>query len=347
MASLLRFAPRRRIEEEASLWIVRLDRGLTPELRDEIGRWLAADPRHGTTLVRMATLWDGLEVMSELSELFPLPPPRRQWPRVSFVGGAAAVGVAVAIVGVTLFASRVDWTRGVPLNANDAPVTTVSATPQPVRLSTVVGEQRTEWLADGSVLQLNTATELRVELEPSERRIVLLRGEASFDVRSDPARPFVVWAGGHRLRAVGTAFNVLLRENDRVEIVVTEGRVVVADLARVDSDTPALEVSAGESAVVGSSGRSVKRNAPVEANPRLAWQRGMLVFDGEPLASALGEVERYTDLRFELRDPELTELRVGGYYRIGDIDALLRSLEQNFSVRVIRSGQRVIIEPAE
>src|SRR5690606_38140512 len=55
-------------------------------------------------------------------------------------------------------------------------------------------------------------------------------GEATFVVRKDPERPFLVRAGGYEVRAIGTAFNV--RNRDRsLDVAVKEGVVEVRRLA--------------------------------------------------------------------------------------------------------------------
>ena len=61
-----------------------------------------------------------------------------------------------------------------------------------------------------------------------DRRLVeLQRGEALFEVAHDPKRPFEVTANRVTSRAVGTKFSVRLYEDERVETVVAEGRVLV------------------------------------------------------------------------------------------------------------------------
>ena len=72
-------------------------------------------------------------------------------------------------------------------------------------LSTVIGQMREIVLPDGSIVSLNTDSEISVAFSPTVRKICLLRGEALFDVAKNKARPFVVWAGGTQVRAVGKA----------------------------------------------------------------------------------------------------------------------------------------------
>jgi len=89
-----------------------------------------------------------------------------------------------------------------------------------------VGEQRSIALADGSIIDLNARSRIRVRLSKDERDVELLQGQALFHVAKDNSRPFVVRSDTTVVRAVGTEFDVYRKKNGTV-ITVLEGRVVV------------------------------------------------------------------------------------------------------------------------
>src|SRR6185369_10615728 len=105
-AGVVRLPNRQRVREEASLWIARLDRGLTADERRELDEWLAADSNHAAALMDLAALWDRTDVLGELAQLFPLEQQTVAKPRaMRFVLGACAAalaGVAV-VVGLNFF----------------------------------------------------------------------------------------------------------------------------------------------------------------------------------------------------------------------------------------------------
>jgi transmembrane sensor len=357
MAKLLKFPARRRVAEETSAWLGRLDRGLQPDERAELEAWLAADPVHGQTLLRMAALWDNLDVLGELSELIALPQSRERaagW-------RPAAVAVAIVVVALASLAGYLHLTRpaaptlagnvaAAPPPEQTGVVETEPADPR--RYSTRIGEQRTERLPDGSLVQLNTASSLEVSYDDAVRRITLLAGEAQFAVQHDASRPFIVEAQGRTVRAVGTAFNVRVRDQGGIEVAVTEGRVLVA-AAPMSADemmTPSandpgkVAASAGQVVSIDGDRLTLQTVSTEEMSDRLAWQRGMLMFDGEPLASALSEVTRYTGVRFEFEDEQVAQIRVGGFYKANDIEGLTRSLQQNLPIRTTQvAPDRIVI----
>src|ERR1700733_1885339 len=92
--------------------------------------------------------------------------------------------------------------------------------------ATALGEQRSIQFQDGSTVDLNSRSMIRVKYSKQERDVELIEGQALFHVAHDVSRPFIVAVGATRVRAVGTQFDVYKRANDTV-VTVVEGRVAV------------------------------------------------------------------------------------------------------------------------
>ena len=95
-------------------------------------------------------------------------------------------------------------------------------------------------LADGSKLHLNTNSVVTVDFSSTARNIVLLKGEAHFEVAHDTSRPFSVTAGNNTVTAVGTAFNMQYVDDNAFELVVTDGKVLVKDRFKASSSNESL-----------------------------------------------------------------------------------------------------------
>lgn len=207
---------------------------------------------------------------------------------------------------------------------------------------TQLGERRDIRLADGSRIHLNTASTVEVSLRKDSRRIHLVRGEALFEVAHDPSRPFLVDAGAAKLRAVGTAFNVRIREAV-VELTVTEGVVAVAEDAAAVRRIDARHVAAGDGAVIRSGAV-----APTSLNPdllrqRVAWQDGVIELDGETLSQAVDEFNRYRARPIIIGDPRLANLRVGGRFEVDEASKFLTAVEGSFPVQAITADDGSIL----
>lgn len=194
---------------------------------------------------------------------------------------------------------------------------------------TGVGEQKLISLQDGTTVQLNTASSVRVTLDDSQRRVTLNRGEAFFNVAQEAARPFIVQAGSTQIRVMGTKFNVRL-DGDKTSVTVLEGRV------RVDG----LDLLPGETARAAASIRPTKM-AAVNASKLTSWREGKIYFDYEPLSKVLQEVNRYSQTQFVIDGPQAQALRLSGVFRTGDTDSVAFALRETYGLKTQRVGGRI------
>jgi len=104
--------------------------------------------------------------------------------------------------------------------------------------STAPGERRTLTLTDGSTVELNARSRIRVAYSSTGRDVELLEGQALFKVARSPSRPFVVHSGDSSVRAVGTQFDVN-RSHGAMIVTVVEGRVAVTNGRQLDRHTRA------------------------------------------------------------------------------------------------------------
>ncbi|MED5380542.1 MAG: FecR domain-containing protein, partial [Pseudomonadota bacterium] len=196
---------------------------------------------------------------------------------------------------------------------------------------------------DGSKLHLNTNSVVTVDFSSTARNIVLLKGEAHFEVAHDTSRPFSVTAGNNTVTAVGTAFNMQYVDDNAFELVVTDGKVLVKDRFKASSSNESLFTKrpvaeegllmfAGEKATVQGKVEARESMSQNDIDDDLAWQQGMIVFKGEPLEAVLAEIGRYTPVRFNISDESLRKRRVAGYFKVGDIDGLLSALKSSFNI---------------
>ena len=230
MDKIIEFPDRDIIEDEALEWLIRLDADHPLDKGEEcmLDEWLARSPVHRDALKSLNTFWSSANVLSSLAEpssvvgllkkrciayFQPLMHRRRS---ATF---ATLLVLGLMVLGLDGFNLK-----------NNADTNGLYVT--------AVGQQKTVTLADDSVIQLNTNSQVQVDYSQGFRNIRLLQGEAHFDVAKDKSKPFRVYAGSGRVQAVGTAFNVYLKGSD-IDVFVTEGRVAVASILNVDNPLPA------------------------------------------------------------------------------------------------------------
>ncbi|MSU24898.1 MAG: hypothetical protein EXS32_13880 [Opitutus sp.] len=328
------------IRETAADWVARRDAGLTVREELDYAAWLDADRAHRTAVDGLDFTWKTLDrplahgsadaVLGELAHRARLRSRRRT---VAF--GIASLALLVG-AGIGWQASRMP-----------------SDMRSPVAVSAVVLLPSIQALPDGSVAELRDGAEITVEFTDAQRRVILRRGEVYFKVTKNPARPFVVAAGGVEVRAVGTAFSVDFGKST-VDVLVTEGKVAVAvataEPARTDATQPnpkPLLVGAGHGTTVVTSARQADSEShPVsdaDFQARLAWRSPRLEFSGTPLIEAVALLNRHNRVQFTIEDPELARTRVSGIFGAVNTDAFVRLLESSFDVQSERRGADEIV----
>ena len=380
MNNVYPFDDRETIEAEARQWLVRLDGDtpLSPEDTAALREWKDRSPTHRAELQRISAFWSDANVLTELA--IPLSNQTDANHHASVVGRlyawfspfkrpGALVAMSLASIAVAALAI---WFYPLSQGAANG------------IYGTAIGELQVKALTDGSVLHINTDSQVQVDYSEDVRKIRLLRGEAHFEVAKDTERPFEVYAGKSMIQAVGTAFSVLMKERD-IRVTVTEGKVELATqidnvmAARQENDTsvdmpdkslkrPALvkigSLSRGQSAIYDNAIGDVEKDVRnvesvagkihVESIPeqelkrQLSWREGYLVFNGDLLADVVSEVNRYSPVTIEIADPALRQLRIGGRFKVGDLEALYEVLEISFGVHVNRlDDQHIQLRPAQ
>lgn len=317
------------IHDSAVAWVVRLDRSDgDPQTRAELESWLAGDVRRRGAFFRAQAAWGMLDRASALRGGQRIERPqdvdRSAWlsrRKMLWGGGMAAASVAAVVSGVAL------WPRSATQVAGD-------------RIETAIGEIRRVPLSDGSLAAVNTQTKLAVRIEPAVRRIALDEGEAWFQVAKDRTRPFIVEAGEVRVKAVGTAFSVH-RTGDGADVQVTEG---VVEVWTVGNEANVRRVSAGARTFVSdATGPAPAVEASVEIDRTLAWRNGQLIFDGDTLAEAAAEFNRYNRIKVEVADPGLAREKMIGRFRTNEPDAFARAAAGLLGAKAEISADRIVL----
>lgn len=189
--------------------------------------------------------------------------------------------------------------------------------PHYVAYATPVGGHEILTLSDGSQLELNTDSAVRVADGSDARQVIVEKGEVYFDIRHDHVHPFVVLAQGRQINDLGTKF-VVREKSDRLEIALLEGRVRVD--APDGSGKPATNMKPGDVAVATSRSTVVSRRQPENLSVELSWRQGVLTFHHTALAEAVAEFNRYNSRKVVVADAKVGQLEINGKFRTNDVD---------------------------
>lgn len=327
--------------EAAMLWRERIDGGEW-SVDDEAGFeiWLQADERHALAYEEIRELCGFIDQNAASPELIGTRKEvlasvhrraSRRWtgPAVVFRAPTRRAIAAVLVAGVV--ASAGAWAL---VGRGDV-------------YQTDRGERRAVILDDGSVLSLDAMSKVTVRYTKGERRLMLKRGQARFDVAHDTSRPFSVTAGDREIIATGTAFNVDMLAPE-VRVTLIEGRVIVRQQGRgvirsAPAGPKAVALRAGQSLVAKESG-GPPTVASADLAQATAWQQGQLVFNNEPLAQAVERMNRYSNRRIAVADDAVGAITVSGTFNAGDVEAFVDSANSFLPVHAVNGPDGIILE---
>lgn len=309
-------------DEQAAEWAIRLENGdLSYEDDHALAAWLADSERNQGALLRAEA---ALSLLNR-GRAFTDNVERQSSVQLSFKRAMRSKALAFGSI-VTIAASVLLFAIVVP---------------RPTVLATQVGEIRRVPLNDGSIVTLNTGSEVKVAMKPSQRTLQLENGEAWFSVAHDKKRPFLVEAGDIRVKAVGTAFSVRRRPGG-ADVFVTEG---VVEIWHVGPDGRRLRLPAGSRAFFSSTDEPDEVHAVTdEIERRLAWRRGEIILSGESLGYAITEFNRYNTSKLVVESRALAEEPLVGSFNIDQPEQFASSAARLFGASVERRNQEIVIK---
>ena len=301
-------------------------------LLDRLTQVTAVTPAEGidveAALVKVHAQMGGAPPASEKAAVLPISGARRKprWQPLAYVGLLAAAAVVFLVV------SR----RGGGRAGNE--VTTVAAQ----TFSTTVGKRDSIVLGDGSRVVLGPDSRLTVPGDfGTGTRAVELHGDAYFDVRHDPAKPFAVRVGSAVIQDVGTTFMVESDDANATVVTVVTGSV---RLRAADSATEAgVVLAAGQRGSIDDAGRTSTERASYPDDD-VAWTTGKLVFRDALLSRVAAEIHRWYGVRLHVGDPSLWSQHVTTtVYTNQPVDQVLHVVELSLGVRIERQGDSAVV----
>lgn len=297
---------------EASEWLIRLQEDLhDPVVQAEFRAWISASPANKSAWAETRALAQvalSLEPSQNAKARSPVPAastkrPIRRW--AAYAGALAVAACLALVVGPGLM---------IRLQSD---------------LTTDVAESRQLELPDGSRVTLAAASAIAVSFSADERRVSLLQGEAFFEVRRNPERPFRVVADDITTSVVGTSFDVR-RDSSGVAVAVQEGIVEVSYSAASGKDAERL--TPGQAVKWTWRGRSTRTDMP----PGLVatWRQGQLVLHDQLLGDAVDQFRRYYRGTIVLADSALASKPITGAYNLSDPEEALRAMARVHGARV-------------
>lgn len=289
------------------------------EAQAKLVAWLGESPSHMVEFLRLEATWDRTDRLAALRK-----------PRNSLVAAGMRLRSLLIRVAAGLAVIAVAGTAA-ELLLNVRTTRTYA---------TAIGKHETLKLSDGSIVELNTDTVLRVSDGADQRKVWLDQGEAYFKIEHDPVHPFIVLAGVHRVTDLGTSF-AIRRAADVVKIVLVEGRARLENAGAGGAQSAVLQ--AGDIATATARSLAVEKQKQETIKAALSWRCGLLVFHHTTLAEAAAEFNRYNHGKIAIWDAYSAAQTFNGTLPTTDVAAFVRVTQKTFGLHVTKRGDDIVI----
>lgn len=285
-----------RLQDEAIEWLIRLSAENCPETDTQaFNNWLHQSPAHQAAYAEITQRMNWLERVAKTdtdtrNAALGYRPRGKKHTLQRTIKLATAASILL-VAGIATFSSQ-GWYGNTR------------------HYQVAQGEHKTIHLADGSQLELNTDSEIKVRYNHFQRSIEIIKGEVFFSVQHNAQRPFIVTAGAGRSIDIGTEFNIH-RQADKVVIAVQQGSV------RVEAQQ-SRDLITSQAIAYNQNGEFI--NLPSSNIDSLtAWRHGKLIFNNCRLDEVLTEISRYHKVQLSLGNPKLGDKKVSGTFFINHL----------------------------
>lgn len=262
--------------------------------------------------------WD--KVMSGINAEAPvitLKPAGRSFPGIRFIRIAAAVLILAGVGTAILFTIKSDpFSKIIVASTGDNEKNIIVS------------------LSDGSKVTLNHNTKLSYSSSYGKRsRNVSLTGEAFFEIKGDPSKPFIIDAGKARVKVVGTSFNVITENYDSaVEVFVASGKVILSD----NAGSRDLILDPG---YIGTMDRGSSEKTKNENPNYMSWKEGRLDYDGQPLEIVFRDLKRVYNMDIIADDPSILTNPWTSPIISQSSDTIIRIICASFNLSYLKDGE--------
>lgn len=191
----------------------------------------------------------------------------------------------------------------------------------------------TTTLADGTIVHLNSCSELKYPTKfIGEKREVFLSGEAFFEVTKS-SKPFIVTIGDISVRVYGTKFNVNTHNCNNIQTVLVEGSVSV----KQEGDTTEIFIKPNQKLSINKNGdKTIETILPERYT---AWMDGFIRSDGESMTNLLNDIAKWYGIEF-IYNEEIQKININASLnRKRPLAEIIEAIAQISGLKIIKNNE--------
>lgn len=188
-------------------------------------------------------------------------------------------------------------------------------------MKTEFGQKLNITLPDGSKVKLNSGSTIRFPEKFSDSiREITFTGEGFFEIKHNPTQPFVIKTGDLTTRVLGTSFNInTLQDSTSIAVTLATGKVALFTQNEVKKLLPS------EQAVFNLKKGNITTKK-VQIDDFIEWKEGILRFENVSIGDAMSTLERWYNVKIELKNPELADCKFTGVFSNEALQTILESI---------------------
>jgi ferric-dicitrate binding protein FerR (iron transport regulator) len=188
-----------------------------------------------------------------------------------------------------------------------ATVEIINPNPRKVEINTAPGVLSIFDLPDGSKVWLNAGSSLKYEWGANaDTRMVELKGEAYFEVKSNPDKPFIVKTGEdvYNIEVLGTSFNVsAYSDDDLIKTTLVEGSVKL-NIKSKEGRESTIILKADQKVEYHKENKTFSV-ADVQVDLDTDWMRREILFRRDSMEYVLKKLSRRYNVRFDVKNRDI------------------------------------------
>lgn len=197
----------------------------------------------------------------------------------------------------------------------------------------------TEWLIDGSEITLNVNSSLTVLKNFNKKeRLVKLSGDAFFDVKPNPEKPFIINAGEATIKVLGTSFYVNAKtDSPEIEVTVTTGKV-----AMISETGEEINLIAGET---GRYNKQIEQLVKEETKDQnvLSWKTRKIKFENTSLLEVISVLSKTYDVHIQFENSDLENCRLTANFDHQSLANVLLIIEETLDITSKKTDNTIIL----
>lgn len=321
-----------KLREVAIGWFIRIKEAEADDpVRSKFEQWLMASVAHQQAYADVTKVWASFDSPRDLEKLADIADQEaffQQSARARKIKNVIAGALAAVAIGMSGLLAFQTW-HAQPVMQMVAQVET--------------GKIQSQRLEDGTLMTMNTGTDIEVTYYRDRRLVTLKRGEAIFEVARDEGRPFIIDSGKARITVLGTRFAVN-RLHKLVRVSVDHGTVKVEPQhPATASQARPLILHDGEVAEVKQDATTVTRSHH-QAADAFAFEKGMIIFEEADLDEIAETLSRYRKLPLLAEPPVSGKVHISSMLKTNAIETFIHQMPEMAPVHIVPTTKATLIK---